>query len=75
MAVSAPNIQSAAHASFAGDSFYDKLNSKWHERALQFFMAIVLGHWGEHLVQAYQIYVMGWPRPKAEAFWDCGIRG
>ena len=26
---------------------------------------IVLAHWGEHLVQAYQIYVMGWPRPKA----------
>ncbi len=28
-------------------------------------MFIVLAHWGEHLVQAYQIYVMGWPRPKA----------
>src|SRR3954467_9118005 len=46
-------------------SFYDKLNSVWHERALQIFMLIVLAHWGEHLVQAYQIYVMGWPRPKA----------
>ena len=32
---------------------------------LQIFMFIVLAHWGEHLVQAYQIYVMGWPRPKA----------
>ena len=29
------------------------------------FMAIVLAHWGEHLFQAYQIYVMGWPRPMA----------
>ena len=28
-------------------------------------MVIVLAHWAEHLVQAYQIYVMGWPRPKA----------
>lgn len=46
-------------------SFYDKLNSVWHERALQIFMAIVLAHWGEHLVQAYQVYVMHWPRPKA----------
>jgi len=46
-------------------SFYDKLNSQWHERALQVFMFIVLAHWGEHLFQAYQIYVMGWPRPKA----------
>ena len=28
-------------------------------------MAIVLAHWMEHLVQAYQIWVMHWPRPKA----------
>jgi hypothetical protein len=50
---------------WAKPSFYEKLNSKWHERALQIFMVIVLGHWAEHLVQAYQIYVMGWPRPRA----------
>jgi len=50
----------------AGDfSFYDKLNSVWHKRALNLFMLIVLGHWAEHLVQAYQIYVLGWPRPQA----------
>ncbi|HEY7210158.1 MAG TPA: hypothetical protein VH477_07785 [Bryobacteraceae bacterium] len=48
-----------------GMSFYEKLNSVWHERALQVFMAIVLAHWGEHLVQAYQVYVLHWPRPKA----------
>jgi hypothetical protein len=46
-------------------SFYQRLNSVWHERALQVFLFIVLAHWGEHLVQAYQIYVMHWPRPKA----------
>ena len=46
-------------------SFHDKLNSRWHERSLQFLMVIVLGHWAEHLAQAWQIYVMGWPRPKA----------
>jgi hypothetical protein len=28
-------------------------------------MLVVLAHWGEHLFQAYQIYVLGWPRPKA----------
>jgi hypothetical protein len=44
---------------------HDKLNAEWHERALQFFMLIVLGHWGEHLVQAYQIWVMHWPRSQA----------
>jgi hypothetical protein len=65
MAVSTPTIHSAHFPAEAGMSFYDKLNSVWHERALQIFMAIVLAHWGEHLVQAYQIFVMGWPRPKA----------
>src|SRR6202167_1118409 len=65
MAVSSPSIQSARFAATTGASFYDKLNSVWHERALQVFMVIVLAHWAEHLVQAYQIYVMGWPRPKA----------
>lgn len=42
-----------------------RLNGPWHERALQVFMVIVLGHWAEHLVQAYQIYVMGWPVPES----------
>ena len=46
-------------------SFSEKLNSQWHERALLVFMVIVLGHWGEHLAQAYQIWVLGWPLPKA----------
>ena len=64
MAVSSPSIQSA-HFATSTTSLYDKLNSVWHERALQIFMAIVLAHWAEHLFQAYQIYVMGWPRPKA----------
>jgi hypothetical protein len=39
------------------------MNSSLHERALQIFMVIVLGHWAEHLVQAFQIYVLGWARP------------
>ena len=46
-------------------NFYDKLNARWHERALQLFMVIVLAHWVEHLAQAVQIYVLGWPRPRA----------
>lgn len=65
MAVSTPAIHGAHYQLASGSSLYDKLNSVWHERALQIFMAIVLAHWGEHLVQAYQIFVMGWPRPKA----------
>lgn len=43
----------------------EKLNVVWHERALQIFLVIVLAHWAEHLVQAYQIYVMGWPIPES----------
>lgn len=39
------------------------LNSKWHERALYVFMAIVLAHWAEHVVQVFQIFVLGWARP------------
>ena len=41
------------------------LNSTGHERALQVFMVIVLGHWAEHLLQAFQIYALGWPVPEA----------
>jgi hypothetical protein len=42
-----------------------KLNDVWHKRALHIFLAIVLAHWAEHLSQAIQIYVLGWPVPEA----------
>jgi hypothetical protein len=42
-----------------------RLNTQWHERALQGFMVIVLAHWAEHLLQAFQIYGLGWPVPQA----------
>jgi hypothetical protein len=65
MAASNPSIAHIAVTPQTHQSFYNKLNSQWHERAVLVFMAVVLAHWGEHLVQAYQIWVMGWPRPKA----------
>jgi hypothetical protein len=37
------------------------LNTTWHRPALYFFTFIVLAHWAEHLVQAFQVYVLGWP--------------
>ena len=43
----------------------DTLNGERHETALRLFMAIVLAHWAEHLLQALQIYVLGWPVPEA----------
>jgi hypothetical protein len=42
-----------------------RLNTVGHERALQLFMVIVLAHWAEHLLQALQIYALGWPVPEA----------
>src|SRR5215207_4762356 len=43
----------------------DRLNGPLHERALQAFMVVVLAHWAEHLLQALQIYALGWPVPEA----------
>jgi hypothetical protein len=41
------------------------LNGRHHRAALNAFMVVVIAHWAEHLVQAYQIWVMGRPRPQA----------
>ena len=37
------------------------LNSTYHDRAMYVFGFIVLTHWAEHLVQAFQVYALGWP--------------
>lgn len=41
------------------------INTRWHERALQVYLFIVLAHWAEHLTQAVQVFVLGWPRPES----------
>jgi hypothetical protein len=41
------------------------LNTGSHKLGLQVFLAIVLAHWAEHIVQAIQIWVLGWPVPKS----------
>jgi len=45
--------------------FIGSLNSRYHRVALNTFLFVVIAHWAEHLVQAYQIWVLGIPRPKA----------
>ncbi len=60
MAATTGAVKVKAHA-----TFMERLNSDQHEMALRAFMAIVLAHWMEHLVQAVQIYVLGWPPPEA----------
>jgi hypothetical protein len=46
-------------------SFLERLNGPRHEAALRVFMAIVLAHWAEHLLQTFQIYALGWRVPEA----------
>lgn len=54
-----------------GATFHERLNSQWHERALQLFMIVVLAHWAEHIAQAWQIYVLKWARPNAGGMLGC----
>ena len=46
-------------------AFLGKLNGPGHRLALRTFMVIVVAHLAEHLVQAYQVYVLGWPLHQA----------
>ncbi|MFI6498775.1 hypothetical protein [Nonomuraea typhae] len=41
------------------------LNGRLHRPALNVFLIVVLAHWAEHIVQAVQIWVLGWPAPQA----------
>ena len=49
----------------SGGSFFQRLNGQWHELALRAFMVVTLAHWVEHVLQAIQIFALGWPRPQA----------
>ncbi|MCG5454809.1 hypothetical protein PSH03_003973 [Micromonospora sp. PSH03] len=53
--------------------FLASLNGRHHRAALNTFMVIVIAHWAEHLVQAYQIFVLDMPRPASRGvlgqFW------
>jgi len=60
-----------AHAeTLRGDqaTFVERVNGPYHELALRTFMVIVLAHWAEHLLQAFQIYGLGWRVPEARGF-------
>jgi hypothetical protein len=56
---------SAVSATPQGWTALAALNGRYHRLALNVFMFVVLAHWAEHLVQAYQIWVLGRPRPQA----------
>lgn len=62
----AASIESRVTSSLSPSlSLHDRLNGSWHKPALRLFMVVVLGHWAEHLAQAVQIYVLGWPVTEA----------
>jgi hypothetical protein len=41
------------------------LNGAHHRAALNVFLVIVIAHWAEHIAQAFQIWVLGWPVPQS----------
>ena len=47
-------------------SAVEALNTRYHKVGLRVFMAIVIAHWAEHLVQAFQIWALGMERPEAK---------
>jgi hypothetical protein len=45
--------------------FRDALNGRFHRPALIALAVLVVGHWGEHLAQAFQIWGLHWPRERS----------
>ena len=39
--------------------------SSWHMKGLAAFTLLVLSHWAEHILQAIQLWVLGWELPEA----------
>lgn len=60
MSVSTAGIRHIDGAPSRG--LYERLNTRWHKAALLAFTGFVLFHWMEHIVQAYQFFVMHWSR-------------
>jgi hypothetical protein len=59
-------LAQSIHAAPAGAGTVSRLNREWHEKALWAFMAIVIAHWTEHILQAIQIWWLHWERPAAK---------
>ncbi|KYC43739.1 hypothetical protein WA1_00820 [Scytonema hofmannii PCC 7110] len=64
-AIAKSDRQPIQNLSSAIKSLIYTLNGRWHRRAMQVFMLVILAHLLEHFFQAYQVYVMGWSRPDA----------
>lgn len=60
MTATTPDIHPLSSALSSG--FVESLNTRYHKLALQGLMVIVLLHWAEHIIQAYQFYGLHWSR-------------
>jgi hypothetical protein len=58
-------VAAGMHRAVPAPTLVERLNGAGHELALRIFTVIVLAHWAEHLLQAFQIYALGWPVPDA----------
>jgi hypothetical protein len=45
-------------------SFVYAMNGRWHKLGMQIFMIVTIAHISEHIIQAYQLWGLGWPRPE-----------
>jgi hypothetical protein len=41
-----------------------RFNGKWHKPAMIIFMVVIISHLSEHIIQAFQLWVLGWQRPQ-----------
>ena len=56
------------HTQMSGGRFSSlmmALNTRYHKVGLWIFMGITIAHWVEHILQAIQVYALGWERPAA----------
>jgi hypothetical protein len=60
-----PHIRAMATTAPPRTGFLTALNTRYHKLALWLFLFITIAHWAEHLVQAFQIWALDWPRPQA----------
>ncbi|MEU8323560.1 hypothetical protein AB0C33_34785 [Nonomuraea sp. NPDC048881] len=55
----------ATHTVSTSGGLLSALNTRYHKPALTLYLVIVLAHWAEHVAQAIQVYVLGWPLKEA----------
>lgn len=58
-------VQQQEVGALTGRRLLDLLNGPGHKVALQWLLVLTIGHWLEHLFQAFELFVLGWPTSRA----------